>query len=798
MQFESHDLKSRLGIVLALALPFVTCLVQWLLWPFFDPFVWFLFFPAVFISAWIGRMREGIAAAIISSLLVWYFFIPPQMSFSMNDTSNSYSIAVFMLMGFLFSLTHDRLRKANTRAAEALASARAMNEQLQDANGKVNTLYNKTLELDRLKTRFFSNVSHELRTPLALILGPLKKTISEPGLSESVRCSLELMQRNAQLLHHHVSDLLDISKIEAGRMSVRYSQLDLAHLLRVMASHFEGVAADRAIRYSISAPEVLATQTDGEKIQRILLNLLSNAFKFVPDGGSIDLMLENQDDQAIIRVMDNGLGIPAEMRGSVFERFYQVDGYAARPQGGTGLGLSIVKEFAELLGGTIVCGEAPEKGALFILTIPLFAPDGAAIESEFSHLDNEADIGALYQSPQAKAACSLPSPATQPWRSDLPLVLVVEDNPDMNGYIANTLQPHCRVASAFDGRQGLEMATKMQPDIIISDVMMPNLSGDQMVAELRKHPELTDVPIVMLTARADDELRVNMLRLGVQEYLNKPFSDEELLARIGRLLADRKRSIEQLRASEAKILRLNAELEQRVEERTTELLAANRELDAFAYAVSHDLRAPLRAMSGFSQALIEDYGDRLEGEARVFLDQIIIGSRRMGELIDGLLTLSRTTRGELRRDRVQLSAMAERLLNELSSEEPGRKVQWTVMPALSVTGDEAMLEVVMRNLLSNAWKYTSNRDQADISFYARQEGSQQLFFVADNGAGFETAHAAKLFQPFQRLHRQEEFPGIGIGLATAQRIIHRHGGMIRAEGQQDRGATFSFSIPNEH
>jgi light-regulated signal transduction histidine kinase (bacteriophytochrome) len=328
--------------------------------------------------------------------------------------------------------------------------------------------------------------------------------------------------------------------------------------------------------------------------------------------------------------------------------------------------------------------------------------------------------------------------------------------------------------------------------------MMPNMSGDQMVAELRKHPELTDVPIVMLTARADDELRVNMLRLGVQEYLNKPFSDDELLARIGRLLADRKRSIEQLRASEAKILRLNAELEQRVEERTTELLAANRELDAFAYAVSHDLRAPLRAMSGFSQALIEDYGDRLEGEARVFLDQIIIGSRRMGELIDGLLTLSRSTRGELRRDKVHLSAMAERLLNELSTQEPGRKVQWTVMPALSVTGDEAMLEVVLRNLLSNAWKYTSNRDQADIRFYARQEGSQQLFFVADNGAGFETAHAAKLFQPFQRLHRQEEFPGIGIGLATAQRIIHRHGGMIRAQGQQDRGATFSFSIPKEH
>jgi len=226
-----------------------------------------------------------------------------------------------------------------------------------------------------------------------------------------------------------------------------------------------------------------------------------------------------------------------------------------------------------------------------------------------------------------------------------------------------------------------------------------------------------------------------------------------------------------------------------------ELAALRAEMQEFTYTVSHDLRAPVRAMIGFSQALKEDFGGELRADALVYLDQIEIASRKMGGLIDGLLTLSRSTRGELRHDKVDLSALALRRLAELAKSEPQRAVAWQVDPGLAVRGDASMLEAVMTNLLDNAWKYSDKAPAARIRVYAENRDGRPWICVADNGAGFDMAHAERLFKPFQRLHRQDEFPGIGIGLATAQRILHRHGGEIVATAAPGQGATFCFSLP---
>jgi PAS domain S-box-containing protein len=251
---------------------------------------------------------------------------------------------------------------------------------------------------------------------------------------------------------------------------------------------------------------------------------------------------------------------------------------------------------------------------------------------------------------------------------------------------------------------------------------------------------------------------------------------------------------ERLRAEQA-VLELSKTLEQRVLERTAELRAANKELDSFAYAVSHDLRAPLRAMSGFSQALLEDFGEALPPGAKSYLGEIKAASHQMGELIEGLLRLSRSTRGELRRDLVNISAAAQHILEELAERDPERRVAWTVEPGLEVRGDAGMLEIVLNNLLGNAWKYTARATKPMIRVTPLKAGVSG-FCVSDNGAGFDMKYSARLFQPFQRLHREDEFPGIGIGLATVQRIVNRHGGTITVEAEPNCGATFCISLPH--
>ncbi len=410
-------------------------------------------------------------------------------------------------------------------------------------------------------------------------------------------------------------------------------------------------------------------------------------------------------------------------------------------------------------------------------------------------------------------------------------VILVVDDLDVNRRIRCAVLQNAgyKLLEARDGSEALQVAAKHLPDMVLSDILMPVMDGFELCRAWKSDKRLQSVPFVFYSATyTEPKDQEFALRLGADAFLRKGVDNREFLAEIARLLdapphhpdqevrdegvfyrehssrvvhkledklSELERAYKEIRDREEQLQAAKRELEQRVAERTAELVATNKELESFAYTVSHDLRAPLRLINALSHDMLESFNEKTPPSQTENAISIRRAAQRMNRLIDELLELSRVTRRVLKRERIDLSRMAHEVVAELLRSMPGRSVKVDIEEGLQTIADKELLHIVLSNLFDNALKYTRLEPEAHIALGQRTERGQVVFTLSDNGVGFDQREANKLFKPFQRLHPQEQFDGAGIGLATVARIIHRHGGGVWAEGKAGEGSTFLFSIP---
>lgn len=709
-----------------------------------------------------------------------------------------------------------------------------VNDELAKRERERSHLYERLHKLDQLKTKFFANVSHELRTPLTLILGPVQRQLIGSNQNKEVKKDLQIIERNALLLVKHVNDLLDVAKLEVGKMGPIYSKIDMVELLHQSATHFEGLAMEKGLQFVVEAPPSLKMEVDADKVQRILMNLLSNAFKFTPTSGKIRCTLYAEEagpqkdlmTYAVLMMADSGPGVPPHLRERIFERFFQVEDNSTRRFVGTGLGLTIVKEFVDLHGGTISIGEALEGGTLVTVRLPRFAPLGQEVQEE--HIPDASPILTTLtplqeQGMEEKLEDSPFDPENEEIAEvvannikQAPLILVIEDNLEMAQLICEILKANYRVRTASDGEEGLEKALSLLPDLILSDVMLPKMSGMQLAKEIRKHPQLDSVPLVMLTARNDQELRIQLLEEWAQDYIIKPFFPEELKVRINNLvsmkrakellqkeLASQKSDLEDL-ASEVTSRR--RELQRVLEEVRMARNEAQRSLnlrDEFLSIASHELKTPITSLKLQLQMakrqvnLAERLAPTPEKLNKVF-ETTIKQVDRLTHLIEDLLDVSKIQAGKLsfHFEEFNLIELIKEVVDRYSEEFTLFKCHMKLDMPEKVFGfwDRARVEQIIINLISNAIKYAPG---APISIVVVKNSSESkvVIIVEDFGPGIDKSKQVKIFERFERATSSKNISGLGLGLFITNQIVKGHHGKILVDSIVGKGSKFIVELP---
>jgi PAS domain S-box-containing protein len=643
----------------------------------------------------------------------------------------------------------------------------------------------------RAKSEFLTVMSHELRTPLTLILGPLGVLLSDPsvGLPERARVDLERIHRNAERLFRLVDDILDHQKVEAGRMEVDWEPAEIASLTAQLVEDARSAGTARGVDVRFEAdPDLGVVPLDRRKFEKIVLNLLGNALKFTPQGGLITAALRARDSQVELSVTDTGPGIPESKQGLLFQRFQQLDGSTTRQHEGTGMGLAIVKEFTGLMGGEVAVESRLGAGSRFIVRLPRSADRLVASGSDTARSTRSR---AGYFTPVPLA--TLPSPqAPQGQAGKLPRLLIAEDNPDMSAYLASLLAPEYELEQVGNGRQAWEAVERQRPDVIVSDVMMPEMDGTELVARLKASPAYRDIPILLLTAKASREERVGGLEGGADDYLGKPFTPAELLARVRAAvrthtlyqeLQARKRELEstlhRLRATQDQLLQKGK-------------MAA---VGSLVAGLCHELNNPMAAI----RMNIELLARRRLGpeQQRTTLEAIDRQSRRCAGLVKALLEFS--SRPAVVHAPCDVAAVVGRVIEIAGAPLARRSMRidsrpsGSELPRLHIHGAE--METALLHVVKNAVEASPEGSTVMIDMRALEREGRQGVEVAviDHGHGIPQDMLPHVIEPFFTTKPPGE--GTGLGLAMTYRFLEAHGGSLNIESEPGRGTTVRMWLP---
>ncbi|MUG98547.1 PAS domain-containing protein [Scytonema sp. UIC 10036] len=638
-------------------------------------------------------------------------------------------------------------------------------------------------ELDRTKTVFFSNVSHEFRTPLTLILAPLQDALSDlvNPLAPPQRERLELAHRNGLRLLKLVNILLDFSRIEAGRMGAVYEATDLALLTNELASVFRSAIERAGLRLTVDCPPLPEpVYVDQQMWEKIVLNLLSNAFKFTLEG-EIAVRLYIADRHYVtLQVEDTGTGIEPEELPHLFERFYQVPKAKGRTHEGSGIGLALVQELIKMHGGTVDVSSTVGMGSCFTVTIPLGT---AHLPSERIQATRTLTSTVLGAAPYVREAERwipqegngekfTPTPYSL---LPTPQVLLVDDNADMRDYLKRILSEYVKVEAVANGAAALAAVTETVPDLIVSDVMMPQMDGFELLKALRADQRTREVPIILLSARAGVESAIEGLQALADDYLIKPFSARELVTRV----------LAHLQMAQ---LRSQALRQEKI---------ISRRKDKFLAEVSHELNTPLVAILGWTRLLRSSPPN--QSMLCKSLETIERNATLQAKLISDLLDISRITAGKLHLNLqpVELQSAIKTAIATVRQSLETKDIKLNnllVLRPIIIQGDPDRLQQIVLNLLTNAVKFTPIGGRIEVRLDVTE--TQAQIVVSDTGCGIAVEFLPYVFDSFRQAESSNSTKGLGLGLAIARHLVELHNGIISAESPGvGQGATFTIHLP---